>query len=149
LKAKELLSCLTSNNLLLTKSLNKMLHKAIVSALLFVAVSCSPTIKNFEKYQKDFISKTGFMPNEETIKGALPKVVVFPFDENGNVVARFGAKNPQFQPLSIADVAATCPGLTPAGRERISTLARGHQLQLSPRRTGTDGFFIALFERRP
>ncbi len=69
--------------------------------------------------------------------------------ENGNVVARFAAKNPQFQPLSIADVAATCPGLTAAGRERISTLARGHQLQLSPRRTGTDGFFIALFERRP
>ena len=47
------------------------------------------------------------------------------------------------------NVAATCPGLTAAGRERISTLARGHQLQLSPRRTGTDGFFIALFERRP
>ena len=69
--------------------------------------------------------------------------------ENGNVVARFAAKNPQFQPLSIADVAATCPGLTAAGRERISTLARGHQLQLSPRRTGTDGFYLALFERRP
>ena len=64
-----------------------MLHKAIVSALLLVAVSCSPTIKNFEKYQKDFISKTGFMPSEETIKGALPRVVVFPFNENANEVA--------------------------------------------------------------
>jgi 16S rRNA (cytosine967-C5)-methyltransferase len=69
--------------------------------------------------------------------------------ENANVVARFAAKNPQFQPLSVADVAATCPGLTPLGRERVASLARGHQLQLSPRRTGTDGFFIALFERRP
>ncbi len=64
-----------------------MLHKTIVSALLLVAFSCSPTIKNFEKYQKDLISKTGFMPSEETIKGGLPKVVVFPFNENANVVA--------------------------------------------------------------
>ncbi len=68
--------------------------------------------------------------------------------ENGAVCERFEARNQGFQPLAISDAVAGAP-LTPAGRERLAALAKANQLQLSPRRTGTDGFFIALFERRP
>ena len=31
--------------------------------------------------------------------------------------------------------------------QRLTALAQGNQLRLSPAATGTDGFFIALFER--
>ena len=40
--------------------------------------------------------------------------------------------------------------ITDAGRERLATLVgQSHTLQMTPHRTGTDGFFIALFERLP
>jgi 16S rRNA (cytosine967-C5)-methyltransferase len=68
--------------------------------------------------------------------------------ENAAVCERFEARNQGFAPLPIAHALAAA-AVTPAGRERLTALAKGHQLQLSPRRTGTDGFFIALFERRP
>ncbi|HWE46802.1 MAG TPA: RsmB/NOP family class I SAM-dependent RNA methyltransferase [Caulobacteraceae bacterium] len=40
------------------------------------------------------------------------------------------------------------PNLSPLARTRLAALAgTGHTLRLSPRLSGTDGFFIALFER--
>jgi 16S rRNA (cytosine967-C5)-methyltransferase len=68
-------------------------------------------------------------------------------EENGAVAAAFAAAHPQFRPHPIAQAAKT-PNLTEAARERLAALAAdGHTLQLTPRRTGTDGFFAALFER--
>jgi len=67
--------------------------------------------------------------------------------ENGDVVQSFAAKHPEFRPLPITE-AAKSDMLTDAARARLAELAHGgHTVQLSPRRTGTDGFFIALFER--
>ncbi len=69
-------------------------------------------------------------------------------EENEAVAAVFAAGHPGFRPLPIATAAEAAPGLTPAGRERLSALARGgNTLQMTPHRTGTDGFFLALFER--
>jgi 16S rRNA (cytosine967-C5)-methyltransferase len=58
----------------------------------------------------------------------------------------FEAARPDFRPVPIAQ-ALDAPALTPAARERLTALARGHRLRLSPRASGTDGFFIALYER--
>lgn len=55
--------------------------------LLLLTTSCAPTIKNFDKYQKQFLSKTEFMPSVDNIEGKSPKVVVFALDENDNPVA--------------------------------------------------------------
>ncbi len=69
--------------------------------------------------------------------------------ENGEVAARFAAAHPDFGPRSIAAAART-PALSDHARERLSALAcGGHTLQLTPHTTGTDGFFVALFEREP
>ncbi len=56
-------------------------------ALLLIAASCAPTIKNFEEYQKQFLSKTAFMPSKENLEGKAPKIAVFALDENENQVA--------------------------------------------------------------
>ena len=40
------------------------------------------------------------------------------------------------------------PTLTTAARERLAANASGHRLRLSPASTNTDGFFLALYERR-
>ena len=70
-------------------------------------------------------------------------------EENEAVAAAFAAEHPSFAPLPIARAAAA-PGLTEAARARLAELAGGgHTVQLTPRRTDTDGFFIALFERPP
>ncbi len=67
--------------------------------------------------------------------------------ENGQVAAAFAAGHADFKPFPIADALRT-PHLTDAARDRLAALAGGgHTLQLTPRRTGTDGFFAALFER--
>ena len=67
--------------------------------------------------------------------------------ENTDVTDAFAAAHPEFRPLPIAAAAAT-PDLTDAARVRLAELAgQSHTLQMTPRRTGTDGFFIALFER--
>jgi 16S rRNA (cytosine967-C5)-methyltransferase len=67
--------------------------------------------------------------------------------ENADIVSAFAAAHPDFAPLPIA-VAAQTPLLTDAGRARLADLSGGgHTVQLSPRRAGTDGFFIALFQR--
>ena len=67
--------------------------------------------------------------------------------ENAGPASAFAAAHPQFRPLPILQAAAT-PDVTDAARARLAELAGGgHTLQMTPRRTGTDGFFIALFER--
>lgn len=67
--------------------------------------------------------------------------------ENRDVAERFAAAHPAFRPRSIESAAQT-HALTDQGRIRLSALAQGgHTLQLTPYRTGTDGFFAALFER--
>ena len=53
----------------------------------------------------------------------------------------------QFSPLPIVEAAATSD-LTDTARVRLAELAGGgHTVQLTPKRAGTDGFFIALFQR--
>jgi 16S rRNA (cytosine967-C5)-methyltransferase len=69
--------------------------------------------------------------------------------ENDAVAAAFASARLDFRPVPITRAADT-PALTQAARDRLAALAGGgHTLQLTPRRTGTDGFFIALFERAP
>lgn len=69
-------------------------------------------------------------------------------EENEAAAAAFAADHPGFRPLPVAEAATRAHGLTPAGRARVTALARdGHTLQMTPHRTGTDGFFLALFER--
>jgi 16S rRNA (cytosine967-C5)-methyltransferase len=69
--------------------------------------------------------------------------------ENGDVVQSFAATHADFRPYPIAEAAQT-DLLTDAARERLAELSHGgHTVQLSPHRTGTDGFFIALFQRTP
>ena len=68
-------------------------------------------------------------------------------EENGAVAEAFAAAHPDFRPLPVVEAART-PDLTDAARARLAELAGpGHTVQLTPRRTDTDGFFIALFER--
>ena len=67
--------------------------------------------------------------------------------ENEASVDAFEEDHPDFRPLSIAE-ATQAAALTPAGRDRLATLAAGgHRLRLSPASAGTDGFFVALYER--
>jgi 16S rRNA (cytosine967-C5)-methyltransferase len=67
--------------------------------------------------------------------------------ENDAVAQAFADAQPHFRPLAIKTAAQT-PDLTEAARLRLAELAGdGHTLQLTPRRSGTDGFFLALFER--
>ncbi len=55
--------------------------------LLSLLSSCAPTIKNFENYQKQFLTKSKFLPSEENLAGKPAKIVVFSLDENANPVA--------------------------------------------------------------
>jgi 16S rRNA (cytosine967-C5)-methyltransferase len=67
--------------------------------------------------------------------------------ENADIAAGFAAEHRDFAPLPINQAAQT-PLLTDAARARLAELSSGgHTVQLSPRRTSTDGFFIALFQR--
>ena len=67
--------------------------------------------------------------------------------ENEDSAGVFAAGHGDFAPVPVATVLDT-PDLTEAGRARLAELAgAGHTLQLTPRRTQTDGFFIALFQR--
>ncbi len=68
--------------------------------------------------------------------------------ENGAVAKAFAETHPDFAPRLVAEAAQTSL-LTDHARERLTALAQGgHSLQLTPHRTGTDGFFAALFERQ-
>ncbi len=55
--------------------------------LTLLIASCAPTIKNFENYQKQFLSKTSFMPSKENLEGKSPKIAVFALDDNNIQVA--------------------------------------------------------------
>ena len=67
--------------------------------------------------------------------------------ENEAVALAFASDHPWFRPVSIAEATKTA-NLTDAARDRLAGLAAGgHTLQLTPHRTGTDGFFAAIFER--
>jgi 16S rRNA (cytosine967-C5)-methyltransferase len=67
--------------------------------------------------------------------------------ENDAVEQAFAAAQPAFSPVAIVKATQT-PDLTEPARLRLAELAGdGHTLQLTPRRSGTDGFFLALFER--
>ncbi|WP_436640638.1 RsmB/NOP family class I SAM-dependent RNA methyltransferase [Microbaculum sp. FT89] len=70
-------------------------------------------------------------------------------EENDARVAAFVAADPGFAPLDPAAfvAAALLPEETKA-RLADPALATGHGLQLTPRRTGTDGFFVSVLERR-
>ena len=68
--------------------------------------------------------------------------------ENGAVADMFAAACPDFVPLPITEAART-PNLTDQARETLGRIADGHRLQLTPHRSGTDGFYLALFTRRP
>ena len=67
--------------------------------------------------------------------------------ENEAVATGFELDHPQFRALPIAQALDT-PDLTDAARVRLAELADGGStLQLTPHQSGTDGFFLALFER--
>ncbi len=67
--------------------------------------------------------------------------------ENDAVAAAFAAAHPAFRAIPI-ETAAQTPDLTEPARLRLAEWAGdGHTLQLTPRRSGSDGFFLALFER--
>lgn len=66
--------------------------------------------------------------------------------EDEDSAAEFEAAHPELRPLPLA-AALGASQLTPAAHERLGALAAGHILRLSPRAAGTDGFFIALYER--
>ena len=67
--------------------------------------------------------------------------------ENAEVAEAFELDHPQFRPLSVAKATQT-PDLTDEARTRLPELAGdGAMLQLTPHSAGTDGFFVALFER--
>ena len=67
--------------------------------------------------------------------------------ENEATTDAFEAAHPDFQPLQVAGL-LHAPTLTDAARERLAAIAAGHRLRLSPASTHTDGFFLALYERR-
>ena len=58
-----------------------------LALIVFLASSCAPTIKNFDLYQKQFLSKSSFMPTKDNLLNKEPKVVVFAFEENNNKTA--------------------------------------------------------------
>jgi 16S rRNA (cytosine967-C5)-methyltransferase len=59
-------------------------------------------------------------------------------DENADQIAAFLNDNDAFRAMPPAEAASAVPGL------RASALDVGNGLVLSPRRTGTDGFFISV-----
>ncbi len=64
-------------------------------------------------------------------------------EENGDRIAAFLSRRPEFQPALAAEAAAA------AGLPALAAFADGSgtALMLSPRRSGTDGFFIAVLRR--
>ncbi len=67
--------------------------------------------------------------------------------ENEAVADAFEAANPDFQAVAVTDLLAART-LTGAARSGLAPLASGGRIRLSPASTGTDGFFMAVYERR-
>jgi 16S rRNA (cytosine967-C5)-methyltransferase len=63
--------------------------------------------------------------------------------ENEDSIAAFEAAHPEFRPVPLEEAAAGNPNLTALPGEDGTR----HTLRLSPRRTDTDGFFAAVYER--
>lgn len=64
-------------------------HKNISFILcLFFLFSCAPKIKNFDNYQKQFLTKSSFLPDKEKLAGKPAKIVVFALDEHDNLIAK-------------------------------------------------------------
>ena len=59
-----------------------------ILTLFTLLFSCAPSISNLENYQKQFISKSDYAPDEATLNSKIPKVVVFDFEENEIEVAK-------------------------------------------------------------
>lgn len=67
--------------------------------------------------------------------------------ENEATLDVFEEDHPHFRPVPLSDAAST-RGLTSAGQAMVAEQAAGgHRLRLSPAKTGTDGFFVSVFER--
>lgn len=67
-------------------------------------------------------------------------------EENDDQLAAFLTANPQFRPVPPADVVRTAlPDA--AGDLLAAAQPRDNGLQLTPRRTGVDGFYVAVLER--
>ncbi len=66
--------------------------------------------------------------------------------ENEATVDAFEEDHPDFRPVPIAEALDT-PAITDKGRTRLSEMAEGHRLRLSPASAHTDGFFATLYER--
>jgi 16S rRNA (cytosine967-C5)-methyltransferase len=64
-------------------------------------------------------------------------------DENDDRIAAFLGSRPEFAPVPPAEMAAAA-GVPAIG---IFPSIAGHGLQLSPRRSGTDGFFVSVLRR--
>ena len=62
--------------------------------------------------------------------------------ENEEVAAAFGAAQPEFKPLDVAEL------LTALKVANSEQLCSGPFLRLWPHRHGTDGFFAAVWERK-
>jgi 16S rRNA (cytosine967-C5)-methyltransferase len=67
--------------------------------------------------------------------------------ENEATTKAFEAAHADFLPRPVTAGLAS-QNLTDAARERLAAEAAGHRLRLSPASTHTDGFFLALYERR-
>ncbi len=69
-------------------------------------------------------------------------------EENSDRVAAFAAAHPDFAVVTAAEIVASA-GVEPALAERLAgaMLAVVGGLQMTPRRTGTDGFFVAVLRR--
>lgn len=61
--------------------------KIRIIILLLALSACTPTIGDLNLYQKQFVSKTKFMPSADILANKPAKIVVFALDENGNQTA--------------------------------------------------------------
>lgn len=69
-------------------------------------------------------------------------------EENGDRVNAFLAANTAFRPVPVMDALTASGQLTEEGALILSACAGEHgALQLTPARTGTDGFYVCAMER--
>jgi 16S rRNA (cytosine967-C5)-methyltransferase len=66
-------------------------------------------------------------------------------DENADQVQAFLARHPGFAPVPPAEVAAVLGDAAPAFLDSVLVFPEG--LLMTPRRTGTDGFYVAVLRR--
>jgi 16S rRNA (cytosine967-C5)-methyltransferase len=71
-------------------------------------------------------------------------------EENERQAEAFAAANPEFKPVALGDVWREALGTKPPAihADRADAGAADPWLRLSPARHGTDGFFVAVFQRK-